>query len=84
MASATIVCRSAGVAVGPTVAAALWTAAAASVPFIAGALVKITYDLTLWSLFRRLKPPEEVAVAPSSRDLAMVLEPTSPSRRVHQ
>jgi hypothetical protein len=45
---------------GPTVAAALWTTAAAT-PFIAGGLVKIAYDLTLWGLFRRLRPPEEAA-----------------------
>jgi MFS family permease len=59
MASATMVSRSAGVAVGPTVATALWTATSASVPFVLGALVKITYDLTLWRLFRSVKPPEE-------------------------
>ena len=62
MASATMVGRSAGVALGPTVAAALWTAASASVPFVVGAVVKITYDLTLWRLFRTVKPPEEAGV----------------------
>jgi MFS family permease len=59
MASATMVSRSAGVALGPTIAAALWTATSASVPFVAGAAVKIAYDLTLWRLFRAVKPPEE-------------------------
>ena len=59
MASATAVSRSTGAAVGPTVATALWSITNAAVPFIAGALVKITYDLTLWTLFRRVKPPEE-------------------------
>jgi Na+/melibiose symporter-like transporter len=62
MASATMVSRSAGVALGPTIAASLWTAASATVPFIAGAAVKIAYDLTLWRLFRSVKPPEEAAV----------------------
>jgi MFS family permease len=62
MASATMVSRSAGVALGPTIAATLWTAASASVPFVAGAAVKIAYDLTLWRLFRTVKPPEEAAV----------------------
>ena len=62
MASATMVSRSAGVALGPTIAAALWTATSATVPFIAGAAVKIAYDLTLWRLFRTVKPPEETAV----------------------
>ncbi len=59
MASAVMVSRSAGVALGPTVASALWTATSASVPFVFGALVKIMYDLALWRLFRSVKPPEE-------------------------
>jgi len=59
MASATTISRSAGLAAGPTVAAVLWETASASVPFIVGALVKITYDLSLWFLFRRVKPLEE-------------------------
>ena len=63
MASATMVCRSAGVALGPTIAATLWTATSASVPFVVGASVKIAYDLTLWRLFRTVKPPEEAAVS---------------------
>ena len=53
--------RTSGVALGPTIAAALWTATSATVPFIAGAAVKIAYDLTLWRLFRTVKPPEETA-----------------------
>ena len=61
MASAVMVSRSAGVAAGPTVAAALWAATSATVPFVIGGLVKITYDLTLWWVFRGVKPPEEVA-----------------------
>ena len=61
MASATMVSRSAGVALGPTIAAALWTTTSASVPFVIGAAVKIAYDLTLWGLFRRIRPPEEAA-----------------------
>jgi len=62
MASATTVSRSAGIAAGPTVATVLWSATSASVPFVLGALVKMTYDLTLWWLFRRVKPPEELPV----------------------
>ena len=62
MASVTMVSRSAAVAVGPTFAAALWTATSATVPFVAGATVKIAYDLTLWRLFRSVRPPEEAAV----------------------
>ena len=59
MASATTLGRSAGIAAGPTVATALWAATSAGVPFVCGALVKIAYDLTLWRLFCRVKPPEE-------------------------
>ena len=62
MASAAMVSRSAGVALGPTVAAALWTAASATVPFVVGAAVKIAYDLTLWRLFRTITPPEETVI----------------------
>jgi MFS family permease len=60
MASAVMVSRSAGVAAGPTVAAVVWAATSASVPFVISGLVKIAYDLTLWRLFRDVKPPEEV------------------------
>jgi MFS family permease len=82
MASATIVFRSTGVALGPTVAAALWTTAAASVPFICGGLVKITYDLTLWGMFRRLRPPEEeMPLERPARDGAVLVTTTSPQGR---
>lgn len=59
MASATSVGRSVGIAAGPTAAAALWTSTSASVPFVVGAITKIAYDMSLWVLFRRVKPPEE-------------------------
>jgi len=29
--------------------------------------LKITYDLTLWCLFRRVKPPEEAMLRPAPR-----------------
>jgi predicted MFS family arabinose efflux permease len=61
MASVTTVTRSAGLAAGPSVGTALWTALGPSAPFLVGGTVKIAYDLTLWWLFRRVKPPEEVA-----------------------
>jgi MFS family permease len=60
MASATTVTRSAGLAAGPSVGTALWTAIGPSAPFLVGGTVKIAYDLTLWGMFRRVKPPEEV------------------------
>jgi MFS family permease len=62
MASATMVSRSAGIAAGPSVATALWAATSATVPFVLGAAVKITYDLILWRLFRRVRPAEELPV----------------------
>jgi MFS family permease len=61
MASATTVTRSAGLAAGPSVGTALWTTLGPSAPFLVGGVVKIAYDLTLWWLFRRVKPPEETA-----------------------
>jgi len=61
MAAATSVSRSAGVAAGPAMATALWGAASASAPFVVGGVVKIIYDLTLWFLFRQVKPPEEAS-----------------------
>ena len=61
MASATTVTRSAGLAAGPSVGTALWTAIGPSAPFLVGGTVKIAYDLTLWWMFRRVKPPEEAS-----------------------
>jgi len=61
MASATTVTRSAGLAAGPSVGTALWTAIGPGAPFLVGGAVKIAYDLTLWWMFRQVKPPEEVA-----------------------
>jgi len=60
MASATTVTRSAGLAAGPSVGTALWTAIGPGAPFLVGGAVKIAYDLTLWWMFRQVKPPEEV------------------------
>ena len=61
MASATTVSRSAGLAAGPSVGTALWTAIGPSAPFLVGGAVKIAYDLMLWGMFRRVTPPEEVS-----------------------
>jgi hypothetical protein len=43
------------------VGTALWTALGPSAPFLVGGAVKMAYDLTLWWMFRRIKPLEEVA-----------------------
>ncbi len=61
MASIHLVGRSVTGMTGPSVATALWQALAASVPFVACGVLKIIYDLSLYFLFRRVKPPEEVA-----------------------
>jgi len=60
MATASTVSRSAGGSVGPSVGTALWSTFGPGVAFIASGTVKIAYDLTLWFLFRRVKPPEEL------------------------
>jgi MFS family permease len=60
MASMHMVSRSATGAFGPYITTQVWTVFAASVPFVASAVVKIAYDLSLYALFRNVKPPEEV------------------------
>ena len=60
MASWHMVSRSATGAFGPTITTQVWAVFAASVPFVASAVVKIAYDLSLYALFRNVKPPEEV------------------------
>jgi hypothetical protein len=65
MASASMVGRSAGIAAGPSVSTALWSATTSTVPFMVGGTLKIAYDLSLWVLFKRVIPPEE-ALNPSS------------------
>ncbi|MBI4203144.1 MAG: MFS transporter [Chloroflexi bacterium] len=46
-------------AFGPSVATALWSLGVLGLPFIACGVLKIGYDLSLFTLFRRVKPPEE-------------------------
>ncbi len=53
--------RSAGSMAGPSIATAMWTGISASAPFVANAVIKITYDLSLWWMFKDVRPPEEVA-----------------------
>jgi hypothetical protein len=59
MASIHMVSRSAAGSVGPYVTPAMWNAFAASAPLLASAVVKIGYDLSLYAMFRNVKPPEE-------------------------
>ena len=51
--------RTATGAGAPYVTGNLWAVTAASVPLVASSLLKITYDLTLYAMFRNVKPPEE-------------------------
>jgi MFS family permease len=61
MGSIHIVGRSMASMAGPPVATALWNALSAGAPFIACGVVKIVYDITLFGLFRGVRPPEEEA-----------------------
>jgi len=60
MAGIHIVGRSIAGTIGPSVATALWQALSATVPLIASGVLKITYDLSLYFMFRNVKPPQEV------------------------
>jgi MFS family permease len=51
--------RAAGRMVAPALAGAAMQAGALWWPLVAGATIKIAYDLLLWRAFRRIKPPEE-------------------------
>ncbi len=46
--------------VAPVVASALWQAFSATIPIIGCAVLKITYDLSLFFMFRKVKAPQEV------------------------
>ena len=49
-------------AVAPAFAGLFLERASPAAPFLAGAAMKIAYDLMLYAAFRRLRPPEEAAV----------------------
>jgi predicted MFS family arabinose efflux permease len=53
--------RSVAASLGPAASTALWQAVSASAPFLASSVLKISYDLSLYALFRKVKPPEEAA-----------------------
>ncbi len=59
-ASINMVSRSAAGSIGPTVTTALWNVANAATPLVGSAILKITYDLSLYFMFRKVKPPEEI------------------------
>ncbi len=60
MAGISVVGRSVSGTVGPSAATALWQAFSASVPIIGCAVLKITYDLSLYFMFRNVKPQQEI------------------------
>jgi len=49
--------------VSPSVATALWNIGTTSIPFVSRGVLKISYDLALWFMFRKVKPPEEARPA---------------------
>jgi MFS family permease len=53
--------RSAANTAGPSLSTAMWTGISASAPFVATAVIKIAYDLSLWVMFKDVLPPEEIA-----------------------
>ena len=59
MVSINMVSRSAAGAIGPTLTTAIWNMTAAWTPLVGSALLKIGYDLSLYFMFRNVRPPEE-------------------------
>jgi MFS family permease len=49
--------------VAPTFAGLLMQGTALGVPLVVGSVMKVGYDVALWTAFRRLKPPEERAAS---------------------
>jgi len=65
-AGVTGIARSLGVAASPLIAAPLLVGSAfTGAPFVISGSLKIVYDILLWRRFRALRPPEELAAAPS-------------------
>ncbi len=67
MAGVNSVTRSITGTASPSVATALWSIGATSVPFIACGVLKIAYDLSLYVMFRSVRPPEEAGRAQRAR-----------------
>jgi len=59
MAGINIVGRSVAGVVGPSIGTILWHTFAASVPLVSSAVLKIAYDISLYFMFRNVKPPQE-------------------------
>ena len=63
MAGIHIVGRSVSGIGGPAIATALWQTVSASAPLVGCAVLKIAYDISLYFMFRNVKPPEETEKA---------------------
>ena len=59
MAGIHIAGRSISGTIGPSIATGLWQVFSATVPLLGCAVLKITYDLSLYFMFRNVKPPQE-------------------------
>ncbi|MFC2005313.1 hypothetical protein ACFLUY_03715, partial [Chloroflexota bacterium] len=55
-----VVGRSIAGTIGPSIGTALWQVFAASVPLVASGILKISYDLSLYFMFRNVKTPQEL------------------------
>lgn len=60
--------RSSASVLGPIAGTALWNSINAAAPLIGCGIVKITYDISLFLLFRNVKAPEEKAKAARSHE----------------
>ena len=78
MASLHMVGRSGAGAIGPTVTSVIWNATAAWAPLVGSAVLKIGYDLSLYAMFRNVRPREEEERLQKRRE---AVETTAVSRR---
>ena len=60
MASMNTIGRGVAQSISPSVATALWSAVSSGVPLVGSGILRLTYDLALYKMFRNIKPPEEV------------------------
>ena len=67
--------RLGGWAAGPAFAGALMQLVAVGSPLVAGAAMKVLYDLLLWRAFRHVHPPEERGVALVSSAASREIQP---------
>jgi len=70
MAGINTVGRSIAGTVAPVTATALWQAFSASVPIVGCAVLKITYDISLFFMFRNVKAPQELGKAKRKGSIA--------------